>query len=744
MRKFFLMAALSAFTLLLAACGGDSFKGTSSSSTGGTTTGGTVTSLSVSSTPASIPPDGATAATITVVAKDANAAVVSGVAVTITASAGTLTVTQGTTDSNGVAKATLVAGIAAAGSGITVTATSGSVTGAGTVAVTAAQTSLTLLTNSPQIPSDNSGSAKISAIVKDTHNNLLPGVPVSFQVSSGAIAAVATTGTGSVAGVTDVNGLAQANVTTPGDPSNRTITVTATAGSSTGTVSVGVTGTTLSLTGPSSLVQGNTGTCTVVLADSSGHGVGNATVAIASANNNMLSGTSVITDSTGRATFTVKGTVGGTDTISATTAGQTQKISIAVSTQSFNFTAPADGTKVILGSTQQVSVTWTNSGAAVVNQPVTFATTRGTVTTATTVNTDSNGVANATLTSTSSGPAIVQATASGVTAQLNLDFVANSPAQVSLQASPSGIAVGGQSTITAQVRDANNNLVEGATVNFHVQSDPTNGSLSTASASTDAQGRAQAVYTGGNTSSGANGVVLTATVTGVATPAQAQLTVGGQAAFLSLGTGNTVDVGQGTAIYQVTYTVFAVDSHGAALPNVPVSISLLPVSYGKGVMDCGSGTWKAAYITATNDTFAYLGSKMCKNEDTDYTGNIGSQDSGASTTCTNLITGASIAVHAKDYNCNGQLDPGNAAVAAPTNGTTDANGRLDVKITYNRDHAFWVQEQLVASTTVQGTQSSTSTTFILTGAAPDYANCTVAPPGPVSPYGTHNTCVDPR
>jgi hypothetical protein len=50
---------------------------------------------------------------------------------------------------------------------------------------------------------------------------------------------------------------------------------------------------------------------------------------------------------------------------------------------------------------------------------------------------------------------------------------------------------------------------------------------------------------------------------------------------------------------------------------------------------------------------------------------------------------------------------------------------------------------LIASTTVQGTQSSTSSTFVLAGAAPDYA-CSTGPPGPTSPYGIANTCANPN
>jgi hypothetical protein len=62
-------------------------------------------------------------------------------------------------------------------------------------------------------------------------------------------------------------------------------------------------------------------------------------------------------------------------------------------------------------------------------------------------------------------------------------------------------------------------------------------------------------------------------------------------------------------------------------------------------------------------------------------------------------------------------------------------------VTYPRDHAYWVEVMLVASTTVQGTQSSTSSTFMLPGVVGDY-NCGISPPGPVSPYGVANTCAN--
>ena len=755
MHKFFSVAALAAVSLLLGACGGSSFSASSSGGGGGTTTPpATAASLTVTSDVMSIPSDGSSGANITVIAKDSNSAVVSGIAVSFSANnGGNVTATQGTTDSTGTAKATLVVGTAAAGATITVTATSGTVTGTTSVTVSNAKKTLTLLTSSPSIPSDNSLPATISAIVKDANNNLLAGVPVSFQVTSGAVVAVQTKAgaTANVAaGTTDANGLAQASVTTPGDPSNRTITVNATAGTATAQVDVGVSGSNVTLSGPPTLVTGNMGNFSVVVTDASGQGIPNVTVTVSSANGNTLSASSLTTDANGRATFNLTATKAGSDTITATAIGITKTATVSVSAQSFNITAPADQTNVNLGTQQLITVTWTNNNAPVVGQTVTFASTRGTVTPVNGGMTDANGHATANVSSTSAGSAIVQATASSsgttLSSQVGLNFVATTPSQIAVQAGPTSVPIQGQSTITATVRDAQLNLVPNVTVDFQIVTDPSNGALSVASAVTNSLGQAQTVYTAGATSSGANAVTLSATVAAAPTiTASTNLTVGGQAVGLSFGTGNTVDTSQGTAIYQVTYTVLAVDSHGAPLPNQPISFSVLPVAYGKGKMTgCPGGqNWVPTYNTLTTDTHAYRGQTMCTNEDTDYTGNIASLDSGTPGTCTNLLNSQTITSHVKDYNCNGVLDPGSVATAAPISGNTDANGRLDVKVTYPRDHAYWTEVQLIASTTVQGTQSSTSVTFVLLGAISDYA-CATSPPGFISPYGQAATCANPN
>ena len=586
---------------------------------------------------------------------------------------------------------------------------------------------LMLLTDLAQVPSDGSKTATITAQALDANNNVMTGVVVVFQATSGALTPTQPT--------TDSNGLALATLGAGSDPSNRTITVTASIGATTATVPVTVNGTTLALSGPANLVLNNTGNFSVVVTNSAGQGISGVVVTLTSSLGNTLTPAATNTDSSGRLTFTLTATKGGTDTITAAALGQTQTATVDISTQSFNITAPASGTKVSLGTPQTVTVTWLNNGAAVAGLPVTFAATRGTLTPATPVTTDASGHASVSISSLGAGPSVIDASGTGVSAQLNLDFVADNPSQISLQAGPASVNVQGNSTITALVRDASNNLVEGATVSFQIAADPTNGGLSTATAVTNAQGTAQTVYTAGNSSSGANGVTINAAVNakggGTTYTANATLTVGGQTVFLSMGTGNTIDTSS-APVYKVVYSIFAVDSGGAPLQNAPITVKILPLAYGKGVLACaGSATyWTPTYSTLTTDPDSYNATQMCKNEDTDYTGNIDS-------------LGVVAGIPVKDYNTSGKLEPGNVAVVSPSSGNTDANGRLDVTITYPRDHSYWVWETLIASTTVQGTESSTSSSFVLRGAQADYS-CTIGPPGPVSPYGVGVTCADPN
>jgi hypothetical protein len=607
--------------------------------------------------------------------------------------------------------------------------------------------SITLISSLPQIPSNNSTPATITAIVKNASNAIVTGANVTFSTSSGIIAPVATSASGSIAGVTDSNGQAQAALTTPGDPSNRTLTVTATVGTVTATIDVSVVGTQLSLTGPSSLILSATGTFSASLTDSSGTGIPNTTVTVSSAKGNTLSASTLTTDATGHVTFKLTASNSGTDTVSVSALGVTASQAVTVSSQAFNITAPAAGTSVALGASQVITLVWTNNGAPVTNQPVSFSTTRGLFTGGTTTiatTTDGTGTATATISSSTAGPAIITASGTGVSTQLSLNFVATNPSQIDVQASPTTVPTSGSSNITAIVRDAQNNLVSGVTVDFQL-TDLTKGSISVGSATTNGQGVASTVYTATTTSSAANGVTITATVQNTAIQGTVKLTVGGQTVFLSLGTGNLILVPNNTQ-FAMPFTAQALDAGGNPVPNITITFTVHSFPYADipsgqanangSTADTYAAYSKGGWIVTPNPApgacngvigtaFCQVVTADCFNEDLNGSGVLQSPS--------------------EDINGNGRLDPGDVASVSPASGVTDNTGTVAIQVLYPQDHAEWVRVKLTATATVSGTQSSTSAAFRLAILAADVnSNTNGSPPGATSPYGSAALCTNPN
>lgn len=608
---------------------------------------------------------------------------------------------------------------------------------------------ITLITSSPQIQSDNSVPVTITAIVTNSNNAVVSGAGVIFSASSGAIAPTQT-GSSTTPGTTDSNGEASATLSTPGDPSNRSIAVMATVGTVSATVNVAVVGTKLGVSGPSSLIEGSSGTFSVSLTNSSGGGIPDENVTLKSANGNTLSGSSVTTDASGHATFTLTGKTAGADTVTAAALNLSATQAVNVSGQSFNITVPAANATININTPQTVTVVWTNNGAPQAGQTVTFNTTRGQFSgggAAATATTDASGTATASLSSATAGPVVITASATGVSTQASAEFVATTPASIDVQASPASIQTNGQSTITAIVWDANNNLVQGQTVDFQL-TDKTGGTISVASAVTDSQGRAQTVYTGTSTPSASNGVTVTATVQGTAITGNATLTVGGQTVFLSMGTGNTiVQLPTGCSPctqFGVPFTVQALDASGNAVSGVSISLTVHSFPYAKvPPADLGAdgstpfnfaayakGFWVTEPVPSgtcngtVGTAWCQVIKTQCFNEDVDGSG---------------ILKSAS-----EDINANGRLDPGDVASVSPGSVTTDATGTGSFTVVYPQDHALWVQVLLTATATVSGTQSSTSTTFWLPTLAADINSTSVTPPGANSPYGTAALCTDPN
>ena len=691
-----------------------------------------VATLTVTSSVSNVPSDGSAAAVITVLAKDVNNNAVSGAPVTISASAGTLTGATTSTGANGTVTANLSAAGVAAGTTITITATSGTVTGKGSVSVVATQQTILLLTSSPQLPSANTAPVTITAIVQGASNQLVPGVQVTFQASSGAIAATQTTAgkaANVVAGTTDANGTAQATLTTPGNYVNRAITVTATAGSSSNTIQVQVVGTQLNVSGPNNLVVGASGTYSVSLLDSGGNAISGQTVALASAlGNTVTAGTapSPVTNSTGTAAFSMMATNSGSDTLTATWQTQSSTQAVAISSQSFSFTKPTAAQVVDIGTAQPVVISWSQTGTPQ-SGTVQFTTSRGTLSNSQPVPVSSGALTTpVTISSTTAGNAIIAATAFNAsnqvvaTAQISIQFVATNPTAVSVQASPSTVPIQGQSVVTATVTDPIGNPVDNVKVDFNLV-DTTNGQLSAAYAYTNFNGLATVTYSASTSASAPNGVVVTASVDG-SNPLisnAVDLTVGGQTVFLSLGTGNTITALSSTQ-YEMPYSVQAVDSAGNGVSGVTVVFKIEATGYYTGNLGWSGTEWVTPDATAVP---VAIQSPLCAPTIVqEYNGVIDPNPTPTGVTAVNTDI------------------PGSVASTDVNGGTTGTGGSAPVNLIYPKDHALWVQVVLTATATVSGTQSATSSTFILPGLASDYTTQTVSPPGQKSPYGTTGAC----
>ena len=705
MRKLWSILALLMIAATLTACGGDSNAfGTPGSSAASSAS---VAKLSVLSSAATLPPDGTTAK-ITVTATDASNVAVSGATVSFATSTGTLAVTSPTTSATGQATATLAAPGVPAGTVITVTATTGGVSGKTTVTVGTTAQTVTLSTSSPQITSAaGSPAVTIKALVVDANSNVVPGAMVSFSATSGALTVTQAT--------TDATGTAVATLGAGTNQQNRNITVTATTGSSTASIVVAVVGTTLTVNGPTSLVQGAAGNYSISLTDSGGAGIANQTVTLTSANGNTLTPASVQTGANGSAAFSLTAVNSGTDNITATWQSMTGGAQVVVSGQAFTISAPAAGTLVQVGVAKPITFTWTQSGAG--QSGTVYATTsRGTISPASV--TVTGGVASAAISasSTTAGPAIISLTAvqngaTVATAQVAIIFVATTPNTVSVQASPSSVPIDGQSTLLATVVDAIGNPVYGSTVNFTIQQDTTGGSLAAPSAVTNALGQAQVNYNASNKSSTPNGVIIQASVQGTAITASTFLTVGGQTVFLSLGTGNTLTALNQTQ-YEQPWTVTAVDSSGHGLSGVTITLSVQSTAYAEGYYTYVSPAWKQT-ITAGNCSPTTV---------QEYNGVINPTPPPAG------VTPVATSI------------PGSVAATDVSSATTSTTGTASFNLIYPKDHAYWVTVALTATATVQGTQNSTTSSFQLVGLAADYDTQTIFPPGLYSPYGQTNTC----
>ena len=596
----------------------------------------------------------------------------------------------------------------------------------------------------------------LTAILRTANNNPFVGGQVTFIADSGVIQAIPVAGAAlDTAGITNTSGVALARLTTAGNSVNRPILVTATSGNLSTSLTIEVQGTALNITGPDNAIIGGDIMFSIFLRDSSGAGIPNQALSISSQLGNTISPPTPVTDSSGRAEILVTASNAGPDELTVNGAGADQVVQMfTISNDNFcvipmpdprtntnpsNICDPAlipdtDAPNVPLNTDQFFTIHWDRAGIPQPFEDIMLSATRGMLSIPN-VNTNSQGEAGFSIRSDNAGPVTLTVGASapgGPSTQLNFSFIADNPASIDLQASPSTLGVNtpgsnaSQSEIVAIVRDAENNLVQGRRVEFTL-TDITGGSISPSSALTDNFGRASTVYTAGASPSASNGVTIEARVTSTTMTtimSDVSLTVAQRAVFVTLGTGNEIMEDDLDTRYMKPYTLLVNDVNGVAVENAQVTLSVLPTFYSKGTreFDMERSVW-VAMVTVT-----------CPNEDIN---NNGILDVG------------------EDTNGSGRLEPGNVATVerlpntnnapAPINAdtvVTNGEGFADFFVTYPQENASWVDVRLTARTLAAGSEEQDEALFTLGIANSDIIISTVTPPGTPSPFGTGSSCGD--
>ena len=665
-----------------------------------------------------------TEVTLTAIVKDGGGNALSGETVSFTTSSGTVTSTNRLTNAAGeVVEKLSVKGDSSLRK-ITVTASAGGRTSSPvTIDVVNAVPTLSLTTDAGTLASVGTAGNEVNivALVRDSNNTVMPGVAVDLKADSGSLTLTTRT--------TNAQGIVTEKLGTGGDPTSRTIRITASvAGAVPVTTVVNVAGTGLTINAARTVNVGASTDITVKLVDSAGNALVGKPVAFASNANSLVvkGGGAAVTNAAGQLILSYAASGGSADVVTVRSMGETASAGIAINSSTFAIRSlDANGnvqTVAAIGGCQQISVTGGPIGNVTINSS------RGTVYSNAACSAPlsttlplTGGAAIAYVNATGPGVATLTASAAGLTTQAELEFVAplTGAATISLQADPAVIgantagSTSQQTTLRAVVRDgpSQNNPVKNATVAFSILTDPSGGTLTQPSeVVTGADGSATVSYVAGTTATATDGVRIQAKlIGGSGATAAVNLTVAQKSLFISAGTGNSVGT-PNSATYQLDYAVIVTDAAGNAVRDVKLTASVLPVRYFKGFQryEAPSGPWKPWQSTP------------CANEDLN---NNGILDPG------------------EDFNSSGKLEPG-IPVSVNTNVVTDANGRATVSLVYPRDRVYWLDVNLTIRGQAQGTESSYTSLVHLLGLSTDYGNQNISPPGEVSPYGVSTSCTN--
>lgn len=613
--------------------------------------------------------------------------------------------------------------------------------------------SVLLIADKLQLGSADTDKIELSALVRNTRNNVLSGIEVQFETDTGTIMDVDSE--------TAANGIAKATLTALGSKENREILVTAKVGQQFSDLRINVVGTIIDIASPPAVVLNDSAPIDIFLLDSEGKGIEGIVVNVTSSLGNSLSSTSPITiGASGKASFTYTAVNSGVDILSFNALGARRSTTLNVSPDSFSFLPTTDSPppveEIELNTPKRLLLQWLVDDLPNAGQAVNFATSRGFIDRSeseleTSINlgrgkvsvvkeTDSTGQADVFIQSRFAGLATIAVQAGTgegtVNAQKTVEFIAVNPAKIEVQAFPAQVGPGEQSTVRAILRDELNNPVKNKTVVFSLDN-AAGGQLGAVTAVTDSLGVASTLFTADvRTGSGVVptcetdgavcdctsdnksdcGLKVTASYAnsnGENTVGFTRIAVGERTLFFRFGTGNAIEK-PNASLYSKKFSIIVTDSSGNPVPNQQLNVAVVPVSYGKG-------EW-VAFLPPPDEFKVWQPERSvtCLNEDVNLDG---------------------ILEESEDTNRDGQITPGNLATV-PTTVTADADGIAVFNVRYPQDVGAWLDVRLQVSGFAAGTENVAFREYTLPVSAEDVTRETSPPPD--NPFGRSALCTDTK
>ncbi|WP_373499381.1 Ig-like domain-containing protein [Desulfococcus sp.] len=583
------------------------------------------------------------------------------------------------------------------------------------------------------IESNNEGYSLVTATVVNSNNSPAVDAPVAFTTDGGMIVADGDPAATPVAPFnpsavkTDAFGKASIRLKSGPDRSNRVITVTASAGDrSTKSVPIQVVGTTISLDNDNTSLDAEglkKDNLVVTVQDANASPINDAEVTVSVSPEGSLiwhPSADLRTDVSGKLTLEITGRNAVENAVLRIEAAgdiKTQSYLVYTNAEFFTITSPTDdpyswptGRDLIVKvrAPQQDVVRFVTSfgqwrGSSTVSQkyidvPVDPATDE----------------VSAVISSAEAGIATVQVfdrnnPSISDTTQVAFASPSGEACRISLQASATVVApsVGNilnSVELTAKVKNQFDQAVKNVPVVFFLNGMTTTGGgerLSPAIAYTDSQGFARSTFYSGTLGSDAEGVEVTAAILDSSTvdaicnqSSSIRIVIGGTAGSISIGQSTKIESINADTAYKLPMSVLVSDSNGNPMPNATVTLKLWPTRYATGYR--GGRPECPVIYTGIFDNEDVNRSLMC-----DY--------------CKPCPAGEG-EKHPLNEDLNGdcELTPSSSSAGSlPGVVQTDENGVGEFALVYNKENAAWLEDEVVATAMVYGTETRATLTFWL-------------------------------